>query len=383
MITPILASDFLQKNRDNEKIKILCGMRGCGKTHLLNTFIQNLVNENRVALYVDLANPTYRNATAAQMVYLIKKNSEAKRRNYIFLDHIRQWEGYETIIDPLFREPNFNLFLAADGTAKTLSPLLTMLPGRLLIHTLYPFSYADTSPRIKVETFLSYAENSTLPLAYKAENQSAIDSAISSVLYHDVMEEETIRKPLLEKILRYLSLHIGDIVDTAELAAYAGRTGRPLLAKTLAAYLSALEKSGLLLVASAEEKKPNSAAKFPKRFRPFFPDGAIMTLFGEGENISYRYILNAIAVELWRRNGRVSAPETPAGAIDFLLETDGLQTLIQCIPTPDDANAEEKIQTLEAAPETYRKIILTLYPKKLKAAPTILKEPIPAWMGRI
>ena len=386
MITREPELQFLIRNKDSEKIKILCGMRGSGKTLILAAYRRYLsdtgVPEARI-FHADLAAPAYRHLTAHELYRKIYDAYPDGRPAYIFLDDILRFEGCERLVDGLYRIANFDIYLTVDGGPKSLAPLLATLPGRCLYRTVYPFSYAEIVGKPSLSAFLSYAESASLPAAYEKEETSALDAAVSAAIYHEIMDDANIRKALLEKILTYLSPKTGDILDMKDLARYAGRTGRPLLSKTLVSYLSALEAGGLLLIAPAVKlSDTETKEKFPTRFRAFFPDTAMTGLFGEGVGAPYRKLLNTVAVELWRRSDTVQCAETEAGPVDFLTEKDSLRSLIQCIPRFDAPDAETKIRALAAAPDSFKKIILTLTPAPAEDAPGIIMEYLPAWMVR-
>ena len=387
MITRNRYLEFLIQNRNNERVKVLGGMRGSGKTQILADYRAHLASQGVPAdriFYADLSQPAYRSRSPQDVFRQIYDTFPDGRRAYIFLDDILRFEGYEMLADRLFRIADFDLYLAADGAPRLPKKLETALPGRCLFRPVFPLSYAETVKRPSLRSFLSYAESATLPVAFGAPEetaQSLLDASAAAVLYHEVLRDARIRKATIEKILAVLSPKIGDAVTIESLMKELNRNGRAPHVDTVRAHLSALEESGLLLFAPAcdiESDAPLSESK--DTFRAFFPDPALMRIFGEGDDMPRRQIQSAVAVELCRRADRVLFAE--AASIDFVTEKEGLETLYQCIPRADAPDAEPKIQTLTDAPDRFKKIILTLTPDAMPEKENILIEFLPTWMGK-
>lgn len=381
--------EFLIQNRNNERVKVLGGMRGSGKTQIFADYRAHLAAQGVPAdriFYADLSQPTYRSRSPQDVFRQIYDTFPDGRRAYIFLDDILRFEGYEVLADRLFRIADFDLYLAADGAPRLPKKLETALPGRCLFRPVFPLSYAETAKKSNLRSFLSYAESATLPIAFDAPAEtvpSLLDASAAAVLYHEVLRDSRIRKATIEKILAVLSPKIGDAMTIEELMKELNRNGRAPHVDTIRAHLSALEGSGLLLLLPAcdiESDAPLSESK--EAFRAFFSDPALMRIFGEGPDMPRRQILSAVATELCRRADRVLFAKTETAPIDFVTQKEGLETLYQCIPRADAPDTESKIQTLADAPDRFKKIILTLAPDTIPTKENILIEFLPTWMGK-
>ncbi len=381
--------EFLVQNENNERVKVLGGMRGSGKTQIFSDYRKHLAAQGVPAeriFYADLSRLAYRSRSPQDVFREIYDTFPDGRRAYIFLDDILRFEGYETLADRLFRIADFDLYLAADGAPRLPKRLETALPGRCLFLPVFPLSYAETAKKSALSSFLSYAESATLPAVFGISGEkekSLLDAAAAAVLDHEVLRDTRIKKSTIEKILAALSLKIGDTITIESLIKEIGKGSRAPHADTLRAHLKALEESGLLLLTPACDVKSDATiSENPDVFRAFLTDPAMMHLFGEGNDLPRRQILSAVAVELHRRADRVFFAETDTAPIDFVTEKDGLETMYQCLPRADALEAEDKIQALAKAPDCFKKIILTLTPDAVPAKANILIEFLPTWMGK-
>ena len=380
---------FLIQNRDNERVKVLGGMRGSGKTQIFSDYRAYLVRQGVPAariFYADLSQPAYRSRSALDVFRQIYDTFPDGRRAYIFLDDVLRFDGYEILADRLFRIADFDLYLAADGAPRFPKKLETALPGRCLFLPVFPLSYAETVKKPGLPSFLSYAEAATLPVAFGVQRetqQSLLDASAAAILYHEVLRDSRIKKLTVEKILAVLSLKIGDTMTTEALTKEIGRSGRAPHAETVREHVKALEESGLLLLLPAcDIGSDASQSEHSDSFRAFFCDSALMRIFGEGIGLPHRQILSAIATELHRRADRVFFAETEIGAIDFITKKDGMETMYQYIPRADAPDVAAKMKALTDAPTRFKKIILTLTPDAIPAKENILTEFLPTWMGK-
>lgn len=381
--------EFLLQNRDREMVKVLTGLRGAGKTALLAAYIHLLeesgVPESRI-LYMDLSDPDMRRYFPQENLYrLILSRLHEAERAYIFLDEVQALPDFQRLADGLFRISRFDLYLAGSGLAAALPALTAALPGRCLVQPVYPLSFAEMTAadgRAPDEAaLLRYVSESTLPgVTRRGAPRNELDGCVSAALLHEVLDN-AIHPGLVEKLLRLVSLRLGDCLTDRELCAAAGRAGRPLLAKTLHAAFGRLTSAGLLLSAPLLYLSAEGASdpEEPAR-RYIFPDGAMTSLWGTDDDRDARLLANAAAMELVRRYGAVYTVRTDRGPVDFLTGRDALPALWQLIPRADET-AEEKLAALAGAPDTYKKCVLTLEPD-LAAPDGVFVYPLVPWFLR-
>lgn len=380
---------FLLQNRDREMVKVLTGLRGAGKTALFAAYIHLLeesgVPESRI-LYMDLSDPDMRRYFPQDHLYRrILDRLRGAERAYIFLDEAQALPDCPRLADALFRISRFDLYLAGSGLASMLPAFSAALPGRCLVKTVYPLSFAEMAAaesRAPDEAaLLRYVSESTLPgVTRRHAPRSELDGCVSAALLHEVLDN-AVHPGLLEKLLRLVSLRLSDCLTDRELCAAAGRAGRPLLAKTLRAAFGRLEAAGLLLSAPLLHLAPDGtlrAADGARRY--FFPDGAMTSLWGADNDRDARLLANAAAMELIRRCGAVHTVQTARGPVDFLTGQDALPALWQLIPRADET-AEEKLAALAAAPDAYKKCVLT-FETALPAPDGVFVYPLVPWFLR-
>lgn len=383
--------DFLRQNKDREQVKVLTGLRGGGKTSILTAYMAWLEEEGVPAdeiLYYDCTDPDTEALFPAETFFrAIYERVLRVGRAYIFLDEIQALEGFPQLVDHLFRLQGCDLYIAGSGLSAQLAPLQKILPGRCLIKEVFPLSFvemvSDGEQPADVSALLDYTEGSAMPGVHdKAHPRQELDTIISAALFHEVTGDQAIRQGLLLKILGLLSKDMGSLISMDTIGKAAGRAGRPLLLKTLETYTKALEEAGLLLVLPLEavkkaEKDPLPLPPHAQRF--FFPDPAMMLLFGKGDEYPYRQLFTATAMEMRRRTADLASGLTADGDIDFITGKGAFRTLWQFIPNPEAPYAEKKWNTLKKAPPVGRKRILTLAPQKFPEEPGMYVEHLFTW----
>lgn len=373
---------FLLQNKDREQVKILSGLRGGGKTALLFRFMEELtrmgVPESRF-FYINLASPeNAKGLTAHTLFRRIMTRFADREPAYIFLDEAPALPGIEKLVDHLFRIRNFDVYIAGSAMERTLGELRRLLPGRCLVRGVYPLSFTETLTAAKEtptpETLIRYVSASSMPGVWNEKDMlSQLDTIMSAALFRDACAGGNIRQGLLVKLLSLLSARLGESLPLATLAALAGRTGRPLMEKTLRAYLARLAECGLLFMLPEETLEETKGEA--KTFRFYFPDGAMARLFAAPDALPLRLMKNAVCAELFRRTESVAA----APAVDFLSREGSLETLWQYIPDAEAEDAEAKCAALAAAPAQYKKCILTFTPEVFPAKDGVLALDILKW----
>lgn len=384
--------DFLRQNKDREQVKVLTGLRGSGKTAILTAYMDWLrsegVADGRI-LYYDCTDPDTEVLFPAENLYrTIYEKIIGGGRAYIFLDEIQALENFPQLVEHLFRLQGCDIVIAGSGLSGALSPLQKLLPGRCLVKEVFPLSFVEMASAMEgaadVSTLLDYTEGSAMPGVHDVRNpRRELDTIISAALFHEVTGNQSIRQGLLLKILGLISRDMGDLVTMDAIGKAAGRAGRPLLLKTLETYTHALEEAGLLLtlpLTAIEKADATENVQLPPHAqRFFFPDPAMMLLFGKGEEYPYRQLFTATAMEMRRRTAELACGRTKDGDIDLVTGTGAFRTLWQFIPNPEADYAEKKWKTLKSAPPIARKCVLTLAPQKLPEEKGIYVQHLFTW----
>lgn len=381
--------EFLRQGRGREMVKVLTGVRGGGKTSLFARFMSELENEGvpeQRILYLDLSDPGMTRLFPAENLYRwILDRLSGDGRAYLFLDEAEALPDFERLADQLFRIRHFDLFLAGSSLNAAMPRLMKALSGRCLVREVYPLSFAETvslreEPPPATE-LIRYIGESTFPdLSGREDFEPGLDRLISTALFHDVCADPFIRPGLLLKILRYLSPRLGSLIPLSDICYAAGRYKRPLLPGTLSAYLRILKSAGLLI--SAPEMRISNEGGLSEKSdarRFFFPDGAMVALWGQGSHSSYRLFRNAVAVELVRRFGAVGAARTSRGSAGLLTGRDGIPMLWQLIPDGAAPEAQKAWDAIRSAPDSVRKCVLTFTPEAFEETPGLFVRHLLPW----
>lgn len=380
---------FLERNIGGERVKILYGARGAGKTTILKEFIHSLlrrhISESQI-FYLDFSLPA--TAKDKDAIFLELSEKAGQRPAFVILDGIQMLPNFEAFVDRLFMRRNFDIYLAGSGMGPLTEPLMKLLPGRCVIKRVYPYSLRElyAHQEVRAPQLTQFLSRSTMPAIAPGESERRqLEGLVSALLLHDVLyRQPAIRPRLLERFMGLISEKAGQVIDISEITSYLGRLGRPLLQKTLHVYVDALDASGLLIVSPLMDMTTQNekGGKRRKALRFYFTDPAMIGLSAVEKDAAPR-LMDAIAVELMRRHGAIACAETDGGAVDFLTGTGSdLPTLWQYIPDEHDPTASKKISALSAAPDTYRKVLLTMHPEGFSETPFIVKDLLAWFMGR-
>lgn len=375
---------FLLQNKDKETVKILNGLRGCGKTTILRQYQEALVKEGvpeEQIFYADLGAMTGPLPDEKALFRMICSRYHSDRKAYVLLDEVEVLPRFEQLADNLFLRKNIDLTLAGSGKGPDTPLLRKLLPGRCAALEVRPLSFKEfltARPDDNLAQALrTYVTGSTLPGALSLPLPEEYMARVmdSTVLRDICLPDRTLRPQLVMRLIARLGASSGLPLSLEELAVYLGRAGRPLLMKTVFTAIDALTESGLFLFV------PEGKAEETKRGTFYLADPGMLTLFAPPEALTgTRLLTHAAALELTRRFGPLTAVKTPEGIIPFTAEKSGLSLQVQFIPDPAAPDVLSRIDALAHGGDGAEKCILTLSPDMIEAPQGIAVTDFIQWL---
>lgn len=364
------------KSLSNKKIiKVITGVRRCGKSTLMQLFQQELlntgVNEEQI-ININFENYDFIELRDAKALYqYINVRLAGRIQHYVFLDEIQHVGNYADVVDALFVKDNVDLYITGSNAYLLSSEIATLLSGRYVEIKLLPLSFkeyvvASGNMHDLEKKYAEYITFSSFPYAkaFGGDEQLVNDylrGIYSTIVLKDVMQRNSISDTMmLENVMAFLADNIGNTLSVKKIADTLTSMGRKVDVKTIEKYLSALCQSFILYPAKRYNIKGRQLLKTMEKY--YLVDVALRNTLLGAKSTDWGHILeNVVFLELLRRNNNVYIGKTDALEIDFITVNMQNVAYYQVAATVrDQATLERELQPLKAVKDNFPKTILTL-----------------------
>lgn len=365
--------------RDQDLIKVVTGIRRCGKSTLLHAFKQHLVTDGVAADAICFLNFEERENAHFQsweQVYdFIIGNLSAAAKRYVFLDEVQLIPQFEKLVDALYVKKDIDLYITGSNAYLLSSELSTMLSGRYIAINLHPFSFAEyvtAFPEVSDmgKLFRQYMNGSCFPesvtLSKVAPEQENIylQSLYDTVVVKDIVQRQKLRKfDTLQRVLNFVFDSVGSVVSPNNIAdTLRKNTQEPLSHNTILKYLRYFSESYLIYPVRLFNIKGKRL--LASNYKYYVVDlGLKNILHTNAPTIDLGHKLeNVVYFELLRRGGTVYAGRTDNGEVDFVVQHyDGTRAYYQVAYTANDEKTlKRELSSLRNIRDSYPKYLLTL-----------------------
>lgn len=365
----------LRALREKAIIKVITGVRRCGKSTLMQLFqkelLQSGVSEKQIISinFEDYDFVELRNAKALYQ-HVVARLVEGVP-NYVFLDEIQHVDNYADVVDALFVKENVDLYITGSNAYLLSSEIATLLSGRYVELQLLPLSFKEyvnaTGNTNDLERkYADYITFSSFPyaMAFDREVQMTNDylrGIYSTIVLKDVMHRHSVGDAMmLENVMAFMADNIGNTLSVKKIADTLTSSGRKVDVKTIEKYLSALCQSFILYPAKRYNIKGRQLLKTMEKY--YLVDVALRnTLLGSANADFGRILENVVYLELLRRYPNVYIGKTDAFEIDFVAVNMQEVAYYQVAATVrDKATLERELHPLKMVKDNYPKTILSL-----------------------
>lgn len=360
--------------KDKHIIKVITGVRRCGKSTLMEMFqdylyTQNVSKEQIITInledfdYYDLHNPT-------NLHSYIKERLVEGKQTYIFIDEIQQCLDFPKVIDSLYIKKNTDIYLTGSNAYMLSSEIATLLSGRYVEISMLPLSFkeyvlATGDSNNLAQTYTRYLETSSFPYAISLNEQPKEIRDYLNAIYNTIVVKDIINRNkisdvmMLESVTRFIFDNIGNQLSTKKIADTMTSNGRKIDVKTLEKYLNALMESFIIYQAKRYNIKGKQYLKSLEKYYVVDIGLRYMLL---GSSIDVGHILeNIIYLELLRRGYEVYIGKIDELAVDFVAISQKRKFYIQVATTVrDETTLKRELASLQKIRDHYPKIILTL-----------------------
>jgi predicted AAA+ superfamily ATPase len=370
--------DYLAKIagfKDKQLIKVVTGIRRCGKSTLLLQFhswlLENGVNEKQIQS-INFEDMDYSHLKDARVLHdHILKNCVPKKMNYIILDEIQHVNEFQQTVDSLFIKKNIDLYITGSNASLLSGELATLLSGRYVEIPVLPLSFTEFLSAFDnrydlPKKYQDYVVNSSFPYCLKLRSEPAqirdyLGGIYNTVVLKDIVERKKIADvSSLDRVIRFMFDNIGNLCSTKKIADTLVSSGRSISVNTLESYLSALTDSFILYRLGRYDIHGKEFLKTGHKY--YLADlGLRFYLLGSKITDTGRILENIVFLELFRRGWELSIGKMNSYEIDFVAQQGARREYYQvALSIRDETTLEREIRPLQAIKDSYPKFLLTM-----------------------
>lgn len=367
----------LKRFKDKDFIKVVTGIRRCGKSTLFDLFIQYLkesgIRDDQI-IKINLEDADYNFDDYKSLYDYVNKRIDSKSKFYIFLDEVQNVALFQKAVDSLYIKKNVDVYITGSNAYLLSGELATLLSGRYVEIKMLPLSFKeylsafDDKEKSRYEYFLDYMRNGGMPgnISILKDNSNDLDvyldGVFSTIVYKDIMARNNIGdKMLLESILRFIFDSIGSPISIKKISDTLTSRGFSTSNHTVMNYISAFMHSFLIYKAERfDVKRKNLLVRDYKYY--VVDQGFRSYLLGKRADSDMGHILeNIVYLELVRRGYKVYVGKVDDLEVDFVAENrDGLKYYQVALSVRDERTLERELRALQRTGDYYPKYILTL-----------------------
>ena len=366
--------DQLISFSDKQLIKVVMGIRRCGKSTLLELFRDELIKSGVLESQITTINfedADNEHLMDRKVLYAhINERLIKDKMNYIILDEIQHVDAWQRVVDSLFIKKNCDVYITGSNAYLLSGELATLLSGRYVEIKMLPLSFAEYISVLKDKTDLSrkynsYLSNSSFPYALELNKpkdiRTYLDGIYTSVVLNDVVKRKKIADvSALESVIRFMFDNIGNMNSAKSIADALTSGGRKISTHTVDSYLEALCDSFILYKANRFDVKGKQYLKTGEKY--YVADiGLRYYLLGSQKADMGRSLENVIYLELLRRGSDVFIGKVGNNEVDFVTTNENGIAYYQVALTVRDENTlARELRPLDSISDHNPKYLLTL-----------------------
>ena len=368
--------DLLIKSREKQLIKVVTGVRRCGKSTLLALYIEHLkasgvADEQIIA--INLEDLAYEPLLSYQALHqYIRERLCPGRYTYVFIDEVQNCPSFEKAIDSLFIQPQVDIYITGSNAYMLSGELATRLSGRYITIDMLPLSFKEycagtreqvKSPQEKLNDYLRFG---SFPYLISLAPdlglmRQYLEGIYNTILIKDVATRAGITDiPLLESIIKCVASSLGSPISTKKISDTIASGGRSISANTVDHYLQALTDSYIFYKADRYDIKGRQYLKTLGKY--YLVDTGLCHLLLAGSAQDLGHLLeNVVYLELLRRGYRVNIGKLAEKEVDFVAQDhDGLIYIQVAATVLSPETQRRELEPLQKIPDHHPKMLLTL-----------------------
>lgn len=366
--------DELRNYRDFPLVKILAGIRRCGKSTILEMLkldlLESGIDKDHIISMNYSSEEISENMRDKAMYDEIKSQIRDNKRYYLLLDEVQEIDGWEKAINSLLENCNTDIYVTGSNSRLMASEISTYLSGRYISIPVFTLSFAEfldfksSSPLSKKELFNEYLRFGGFPIialgSYDERSSYQITEGIyTSVITNDIARRHNITNyDLFNRVVKYIVENVGKTFSANAIVKYLKSEGRSLSVEAVYNYIDWLEKAFIIYRAQRYDLQGESVLKTQEKF--YLADPSLKyCIVGYNPKSVASMLENIVYFELRRRGYDVYIGKNATKEIDFIAVRRDERIYIQvCRNLPEDSDRE--IDNLLEIKDHYPKYVVTL-----------------------
>lgn len=346
MISRPIYTDKIMAYTDTPFVKVLTGVRRCGKSTILKMIMEKLQNERSVPkeqiVSMRFDSMEYDDMNAKQMFETVKAKLCDGGRTYFFFDEVQEIDGWEKVVNSLASDYDVDIYVTGSNSRMMSSEIATYLTGRYISFRIFPLSFEEYLTFRKEYTELKdvhteladYIRLGGFPATHlRAYSQDEVYTIVrdiyNSTIFSDIVRRNQIRKvDQLERVVKYTFSNVGNTFSAKSISNYLKSEHRKIDNETVYSYLEKLEKAYLLHRCSRYDLQGKEILKTQEKF--YLADTSLRySVLGYDHDSVASSLENVVYLELCRRGYDVNIGKTSDGEIDFIAQRQGEKIYVQ------------------------------------------------------
>lgn len=361
--------------KDKQLIKIVTGVRRCGKSTLLELYQEWLksqgINSSQI-ISINFEDLDYEELTDYKKLYsYLKEHLSKGTMTYIFLDEVQNVDNFPKVIDSLYIKNNVDIYVTGSNAYMLSGEIATLISGRYVEITMLPLSfkeYMESTGNMNDRgvKYTEYLENSSFPYTLALRGQPAeirdyLEAIYNTIVVKDIVNRKKITDVMmLKSVLRFVFDNIGNTLSSKKIADTMTSDGRKIDVKTVEKYLDALTESYIIYQAKRFNIKGKQYLKTLEKY--YIVDiGMRFMLIGSRQADAGHILENVVYLELLRRGYDVYVGKINELEVDFVARTaKGVVYYQVSLSVRDEKTLKRELKPLQLIKDHYPKFLLTL-----------------------
>ncbi len=369
--------DVLKRFKDKDLIKVITGIRRCGKSTLLEIYKEFLLNNGITKdqiISINLEDLKYNFLEDYMSLYnYINDSLKPNKKNYIFIDEVQKINEFQKAVDSLYIKKNVDIYITGSNANLLSSELATLLSGRYIEIKMLPLSFKEYKGVYKnlnnEELYKKYISFGSLPFTTTLDKEDDVSMYLSGI-YNDIIIKDVMTRKkitdesMLRSVANFIVDNIGNLLSFNNIASTMTNDGRDINVRTVKRYLEGLTESFFLYKASRYDIK---GKQYLKTGEKYYVSDLGLRYFILGRKIGdYGHVLeNVVYLELLRRGYDVFIGKIDEYEVDFVALNNNGRIYVQVTDTlkekdeNDTKVLDRELRSLKKIDDNYEKMILT------------------------
>ena len=364
--------DELLAHKDKELIKIITGIRRCGKSSLLELFKEHLKKQNAKFIYINFESLEFEHLSDYKELYKYIKSKIKSGKYYLLFDEIQVVKDWQKAIESFRLDFECDIYITGSNSHLLSGEFSTYLTGRFVEIKLLPLSFAEFLEFHELgnefsleDKFQKYLIFGGMPILaqYKMDEINsfqALEGIISSILQKDILARCDASYILLEKITKFLASNIGSLTSPNNISSVLTSDKNSISRNSVDKYIKLLTSSFVFYEANRYDIKGKALLKTGQKY--YIADTGFLGVFFGRRDSDFGHILeNIVFLELLRRGYSVQIGKIGELEIDFVASNLKEKIYIQVSQSiMDEKTLNRELRALQSIPDNYEKIIISM-----------------------